>query len=321
MSKQRESTRRISVARGNVLLALSAAIILISCSESDSDTSSTRWQAGTLFVEAIDWPGTVIDQFIAQINHTNEINDLIGECMQESGFEYVVQYTDTNEYIEEFGFGLSREQYASEFGFGISRGAVAAEEMSLSQRREQDQQRDYLGSLTPAEFDAYKIALEGDPSLESSEDGANGTNGCRAEAHSSLETPLWITHADWLMEVSDELFDTTESDQRLKRLDQQWSNCMSTMGHDDWSSELDLNDSLTDEFEDLVRLLTPKDPHSFGFLTALDDNSAADYRDYTAREIELATVSYRCVSEYVDEEYQILDELERAILESNPPPN
>ena len=319
MSKQRESTRRISVARRNVLLALLAVIILVSCSGSDSDTSSTRWQAGTLFVEAIDWPGTGIDRLIAPINHSNEINDLIGECMHESGFEYVVQYTDPNEYIKAFGFGLSREQYASEFGFGISRGAVAAEEMSLSQT-EQDQQRDYLNSLPPAEFDAYKIALEGDPSLESSEDGANGTNGCRAEAQSSVETPLWITHADWLTEVSDELFDAVESDQRLKRHDQQWSDCMSTMGHDDWSSELDLNDSLTDEFGVLMRRLTSV-PRSFGFLTALDDNSAADYRDYTAREIELATASYSCVSEYVDDEYQILDELERAILESNPPPN
>ena len=133
--------------------------------------------------------------------------------------------------------------------------------------------------MTPADLDAYKIALEGDPSLESSEDGANGTNGCRAEAHSSLETPLWITHADWLTEVSDELFDAAESDQRLKRLDQQWSNCMSTMGHDDWSSERDLADSLADEFEVLVRHLTSV-PRSFGFFTALDDNSAADYRRF-----------------------------------------
>ena len=295
-------------------------VILVSCSGSDSDTSSTRRWSGTLFLEAIDWTGTVIDQFIDQTNHTNKINELIGGCMHESGFEYVVQHTDPNEYIEAFGFGISRQQYASEFGFGISRGAMVGEEMSLSQRREQDQQRDYLDSLTPAEFDAYKIALEGDPSQETSEDGANGTNGCRAEAHSSLETPLWITHTDWLTEVSDELFDAAESDQRFKRLDQQWSDCMSTMGHDDWSSERDLDDSLTDEFEDLVRHLTPN-PRSFGFFTALDDNSASDYRDFTTREIELATVSYSCVSEYADEEYQIYEELERAILESNPPPN
>ena len=118
-------------------------VILVSCSGSDSDTSSTRWRSGTLFGEAIDWPGTGIDHLIAQTNHTNKSNDLIGECMHESGFEYVVQHTDPNEYIEAFGFGLSREQYASEFGFGMSLGAVTAEERSLSQQREQDQERDY----------------------------------------------------------------------------------------------------------------------------------------------------------------------------------
>ena len=300
-----------------------ATIILVSCSGSDSDTSSTRRWAGSLFAEAIDLPGAVSDQIMAETNHTNQINKLIGECMNENGFEYVVQHTDPNEYIEAFGFGLSREQFASEFGFGMSRGAVVSEEMSLSQRRWQDRKQDYLDSLIPEDLDTYKIALEGDPSLESSEDGAKGTNGCRVEAHSSLETPLWITRADWLNEVSIELDRRVKDDHRFKMFDQQWSDCMSRMGYDDWSSERDLADSLDDEFVDLFQHLTLEDPdsRSFEFLTALDDNSAAAYRDFIAREVELATVSYSCTSVYEDAEYEIYDELERAILESNPPPN
>ena len=120
-----------------------ATIIFVSCSGSDSDPSSTRRWSGTLFQEAIGLPNTVGDQFIAETNHTNEIKDLIGECMHENGFEYVVQHSDPNEYIEAFGFGLSREQFATEFGFGMSRGAVVNEEMSLSRRSEQDRKQDY----------------------------------------------------------------------------------------------------------------------------------------------------------------------------------
>ena len=89
-----------------------AAIILVSCSGSDSDPSSTQRWGGTLFYEAINMSDTPADQIIAETNYTNTIKDLIAECMQEKGFEYVVQHSDPNEIIEPLGLGLSREEFA-----------------------------------------------------------------------------------------------------------------------------------------------------------------------------------------------------------------
>ena len=322
---------RINVTYSNIhisrliLYVLFVATILVSCSGNDPEPASTRRWSGTLFRNAIGTPVSPSDQIIAETNYVNEIKNVIAECMQERGFQFFVQHSDPNDDIDTTGIELSRERFAMEFGFAISRSAVANQASSTRHNNELERHRDYLVSLPPEELKAYEIALTGDPLSDSSGEESSGIEGCDAKARSSVELPSWFTYHDWLNEVAIELDRRVKEDQRFKMFDQQWADCMSEIGYDEWSSERELADSLSNEFVDLLQRLeeeqSKSDPYSTVNLATLDSHSAARYDDFAAREVELAVVSYSCVAEYEHAENQVYDELERVILESNPPPN
>ena len=309
----------------NIAYVLLVAIVLVSCSGNDPEPASARRRLGTVFRDAIGAPVSPSDRIIAETSYVNKIKNVITECMQERGFQFFVQHSDPNDDIDTSGIELSRERFAMEFGFGISRSAVANQASSSRHNNELERHKDYLVSLPPEELKAYKIALTDDPLSDSSGEKSSGIEGCDAKARSSVEPPPWFNSHDWLNEVAIQLDRRVKEDQRFKMFDQQWADCMSEIGYDEWSSERELADSLSNEFVDLLQRLeeeqSKSDPYSTVNLAALDGHSAAIYDDFAAREVELAVVSYSCVAEYEHAENQVYDELERAILESNPPPN
>ena len=191
---------------------------------------------------------------------------------------------------------------------------------------EQDRKQSYLDSLASEDFEAYETALGVDPSLDLLGRGPiaiGGTDGCTAEAYSSTEPPPWINYSHWLNEVSIELSQRSQADQRLKIFDQQWSECMSELGFDNWSSPEDLVDSLNTDFIELLDHLSAEHTKSAlltGFdLAALDGDSATAFDNFTEKEIELAIPNYDCTVEFWDSRNRIYEELERAILASNLP--
>ena len=166
-------------------------------------------------------PDTRADYTIAENNYTNTIKDLIGECMQEQDFEYVSQHSDPNEYVEALGLGLPRDEYARQIGFGFSRSALASRVFDSRNDSAQDRELSYLDSLAPDDLEAYEKELGDDPSLDSLGSApAGSSNGCIAEAYSSIKTPPWIAYSHWLKEVRNELSQQVQADQRLKIFDQ-----------------------------------------------------------------------------------------------------
>ena len=287
------------------------ALTLTSCSGNDSAPSSTQREV-SLFHEAINMPDTASDRLISEIRYTNAIEDSIFECMNDRGFQYVVQHSDPNEYIESFGTELTAEDYAKQFGFGILQGATNINQFHSDSHNQ------------PEQSEAYITALGADPSSVFGEVDIKA-EGCKAEAYSSVEPPQWFRYVNWLGEVASMLRQRVQADQRFKVFEQQWAECMSEFGYDEWDSQWDLRTSLGKDFTlALVRIdnrSAENDPFSDLDLAALDNNSVAILDDFVAREIELAVASYNCTEESRNERNRIREELEREILKSNPPPN
>ena len=302
--------------RNNVYRVIASVILatvtLISCSGNDSAPSPTQ-RHGSLFHEATAMPNTASDRLISEIRYTNAIEDSISECMNDRGFEYVVQHSDPNEYIESFGTELTAEDYAKQFGFGILQGAISFDQFHSRSHNQLEQS------------EAYTTALGTDPSSVSLGEVAIKADGCMAEAYSSVEPPQWFRYLNWLREVESMLTQRVQADQRFKIFEQQWVECMSEFGYDEWDSQEDLVTFLDKDFVlALVRIdnrSAENDPLSSLDLAASDDTSVAILDDFAAKEIELAVASYHCTEEFSNERTGIREELEREILKSNPPPN
>ena len=280
-------------------------VILVSCSGNSSDSSPER-RSGALFHEAINVPDSFSDVNIAMVDYTNAIRVSISECMNDKGFDYIAWYLDPNEYNESFGIGLKGDEFAKQFGFSIARSAIAQAE--FDSRFNSEEQKN-LNSSGPEQSEAYEIALGADLSWMLGWESPRDSEGCAAEAYSSVEPPQWFRYRYWASEVTNILNRRFEADQRSKNFEHQWSKCMSELGYDDWDSQDDLILSL---FADFGRLLTFD-------LADLDDKTLTILNDFTENEIALAVPSYDCTRGFRGTKNRLYEELESEILASHPP--
>lgn len=235
--------------------------------------------------------------------------------MRLEGFDYFPRRADSDKRIDDLGSDLSPARYAEEFGFGIGRALITGVAVGNSKEEE------YLQFLNPTEREAYMIALNGEQALDPPGADVTEIGGCRGEAVASVAKPVWFRHADWLESSSKKYYDRLVADPRIIALNQEWTSCMQQAGFDAWSSVDDLSDSLSEEFGKLWDSFRPTKAFNSGeeFLEALDEESAAAYAAFQAKEIELAVAAHKCSIINKETEIAIMNELQAKVLSANAP--
>lgn len=295
--------------------AFCLAILISSCSGNNSGGTTNQTLPGALLREAAGLPDTVSEEIRTTAEYYNDIEDAIFVCMRLEGFDYFPRRADSDKRIDDLGSDLSPARYAEEFGFNIARGFVTGFAVANSKEEE------YLQSLNHAEREAYMIALDGEQALDPPGTEIIEIGGCRGEAAASVAKPAWSKHAEWLETSFKEYYDRLIADPRIIALNQEWTSCMQQAGYDVWGSVDDLSDSLTEEFEELSKNFRPTKAFNSGeeFLEVLDEESAAAYATFQAKEIKLAAAAHKCSIMNEETETAIMNELQAKILSTDAP--
>lgn len=296
-------------------IAMLSLFIISSCSENDSEQITGSTLPGALFREASGMPDTIGEEMIILAEYENNIEDVIYKCMRSKGFNYFPRRVDGKHRVDSFGLDLSPDEYAEEFGFGIAKGFIAG--FATVQNREEE----YLRSLNRPEFEAYMVALHGEQALDPPGTAIVKIGGCQGEARTSVEKPEWFNHANWLEASFEKYYDRLIADPRIIEIDREWALCMRHAGYDVWGSFDDLGDSLTEEFGELSVNFQPTKAFNSGeeFLEALDEESAAAYATFQAKEIELAIAARKCSIVNEETVTSIMNELQARILSTDAP--
>lgn len=296
-------------------LTVLSLFVISSCSENGSEQITGSTLPGALFREAAGMPDTVGEEMVVLAEYENNIEDAIYRCMRMKGFNYFPQRVDGEHRTDSFGLDLTPDEYAEEFGFGIAKGFIAG--FVTVQNREEE----YLQSLNQPEFEAYMIALHGEQALDPPGTKIIEIGGCQGEARTSVEKPEWFNHANWLEASFKRYYDRLIADSRIIEIDKEWASCMRQAGYDVWGSFDDLGDSLTEEFGELSTNFRPTEAFNSGeeFLEALDEESAAAYATFQAKEIELAIAARKCSAVNEETVTSIMNELQARILSTDAP--
>lgn len=306
-----EVIRKGSTIAASLLLASA----LFACSVvSSSEGLEDSIRPGSLLRETAGMPASISEGMTVSSDYIREIDDAIAVCMRLHGFEYFPAENESENRIAAWGFEQSTADYAEEFGFGIASGVIVGFAV------ESEQSSDYLRSLTPDKYTAYRVALEGEDSLKEPGSSSLKIGGCRREARDSVKAPPWYDNWEWFDAVGKQLAERMSADPRIIEIEEKWIKCMATLGYDGLTSVEELSTSLHDEFiqhwQTFVPLRDFNDGHEF--LAALDDESKARFEAFRAKEIELAVASYECSFEDEATVAAISREIEQSIIESNP---
>ena len=298
-----------------IYIVVLATILMSSCSEHNPDETQGRTLPGALLREAAGLPDTVSEEIRTTAEYYNNIEDAIFICMRLEGFNYFPRRVDGDKRVDALGFDLPSARYAEEFGFGIARGFITGFAVA------NDKEKEYLQAFNHKEREAYMIALNGEQALDPPGTEIIEIGGCQGEARTTVEKPEWFKHANWLEASFNEYYDRLMADPRIIAIDQEWTSCMQHAGHDVWGSDDDLRDSLIEEFGELSTNFRPTRPFNSGeeFLEALDEESAAEYAAFQAKEIELATAAHTCSMVNEKTVNSIMNELQAKILSTDAP--
>ncbi|WP_183093126.1 hypothetical protein [Nocardioides stalactiti] len=191
-----------------VVVASAIAPIIAACSEDTSDPPALLSNAGMKELLSDQWKFT---------------EDSISACMAEAGFDYFPKVFDEDKVAIPTGddadarfleFTLTVEE-VEEKGFGVSTGLAH----DLSSVGAPDRNAAYEASLSPSDYAAYQLALEG---------GGTG-DGCRAEAETAAEEEFAAPVAE-LTESADFVRTFVMTSAEFERISAGWSTCMAERG-------------------------------------------------------------------------------------------
>lgn len=297
------------ISTGVIFLALT-----VSCAKTETAGNNDTNMVGDILRDAAGFPHSN-SEFLSTIGaYENALEEQTAVCMRSSGFEYIPRIDSDDKQIEALGFDLSQKQYANELGFGIANGTIEGFTTTDNSNFE------YQASLSEDQLTEYQVTLYGD-SFDQLQTETKG-NGCQQRASEIVTKPSWFINLDWSYMVSDELSQRLDSDPRIILLDSAWFKCMVESGYDNWSREEELVDSLNQEMVEITRTLIPLTP-AFNtgedFLKSLSKISRETFETFRSKEIRLAVASHTCNARHQDQFISISQEIEKSILESNPP--
>ncbi|AYY11416.1 hypothetical protein EF847_00445 [Actinobacteria bacterium YIM 96077] len=261
--------------------------------------------------------------------------ELVAECMQEEGFEYVPRSADdlesANSEFEE-AFALEPEEFAEEYGYGFTTLMAGNEEEPA------DPNEEIREDMSETEREAYDRALWGDMTGTEeavSEEGAEQTappeppapedRGCQGQASAEVYEQsegesVDMRDFDGLMSDVSALQERIRSDPRLEDAVSEWQHCMADGGYPDFEHPDDAEQSVLQRMNELYTASQEgEDGGSSGMMTnpfdELDQEELAEIQEY---EVDVATVDYACQQEHYLETYrEVAFEMEEEFVEQH----
>jgi hypothetical protein len=339
--------RQHSALRAATVVAAVAALLASACGSGDG--GGTDAGANSPLAEFLGQPDFSGDDEAAQaqvLEEERKRQELIAQCMQDQGFEYVAQDpsefisfgddTDdygTDEWIAKWGFGITTQYFSQD---QVGPDLIGYDESVMGREGDfVDPNQDYVESLGPSEQEAYWAALYGGPDafpafdesmseeeIEAQmEDFQFEPQGCEGEAYSSEDTSFgfYQEFQDELQEMSDRM----EADPRVVERNSEIRSCVTDKGleyesmdkvyqhyyeeMEKLSSSIDQGD-YPDLSEEEVAQMSEAELQELFAPPELSDEAKATLGELQAEEIELAMAVNECGGGF-EAEYELLADI------------
>lgn len=266
------------------------AITAIACASSSADPTSNTVE---LDGEAIGWRefGLTDEQFNEYVGRTQ---DLIAQCMQEAGFEYVPASVEQIEFAQKHVRsepGYDRFTYKEKWGLGVTtRFDDPVRDAELG-----EQNLAYYNSLSEADQVAFMRTLYGKRPDSSftwmfDEEDFENRGGCTKEAIEAVFPPNMLEES--FVNPKDVL---VERDPRIIQAEKDWIRCMEEKGYEGYTDQ----DDFIEEYAELVEeLVGDLDPHN------LPPAKAKKLKQLQEEEIVFSLADVRCQVEWTDDVYK-----------------
>lgn len=312
-------------ARGLVAASCAGVLLLAGCSGGDDKGGGDGGGS-----KADEWQPGPLDEYTAKIygydlstdeesqkkmqaendRQMREVEELVAACMQDQGFEYTpVDNTSTMfSQDDELDVELGSKEFAEKYGYGMSTDPWGyADDVPQTDDMPEDPNADYVAAMSESEKTAYQEALYGPPQEGTGDeevveyDWTKG--GCYGSAqHEVYEAPTASDQFAGLEEELNKLYETIQADPQTAKLNAAWASCMADNGYDGYALPTDIQNALSDEWNDLQGW---DDPEYQALSESWDwdakpegppapEVDAAKSKAFTAKEIEIAVADWKC---------------------------
>lgn len=248
------------------------------------------------------------------VRQSNRVEELVAECMAEQGFDYTPvdqsQYYGDSWEPEELDVEWGTIEFAEQYGYGITTNPWdrGSEEDAAAEPEFEDPNQEYVESMSEGEQQAYYEALWGvQEDIEVTDEGDEAeyeydwkTAGCQGAAqHEVFEGGEEADEFADLNEEMSAIWETVESDPRIAELNTTWASCMADAGHTGYAAVGDAENELHEQVNALweEQSLIGMDPDAEfdeAAWAAAEKEIAEKTKEFTPREIELATADFTC---------------------------
>ena len=286
-------------------MALAALMLVVACGGSSSSSGSSGGGNGGGTGDGGSDPGADFTgrteefamteaELVAKIE---AVEERIGACMQEAGFEYVpLDATTVRDAMDSLGtlVGVPDEDFVAQFGYGISTVFDEPGEMIIFG----DQNIRILESLSEGDQVAYLRTLLGEDTeatfvLTLDDEDFEPIGGCTRTA---VEAEF---SADVVSGRFGNPFDVAvENDPRMIAAREDWARCMREEGYD-YDRQEDAEDEIAERFEEIVG---DEDPES------LTGPALAELRELQGEERAVAARDDECSVEFLDDVEDAIEE-------------
>ena len=193
------------------------------------------------------------------IEDNKKTEELVAQCMNEEGFEYIPQ---TNNMSFDTGeeWDPESEEWVAEYGYGAVNWPGrddAGEEEAV-----EDPNQDYLTGLSESEQMAYSESLWGPQPAEEdlAEDGSYSPTweeqGCYGWASHEIrgDDPMQLEQHKPLMDALQAFWQEQSTAPELSEVDAAWAECMADGGHGGFTKQADAQNSIQDEMNAVLRV-------------------------------------------------------------------
>lgn len=285
---------------------LVAAMVLVASALAGCGSDDKESNASVVLDEQVGFDGDAV------VERQARAENLIRDCMQKQGFDYVPVDPRAQQTDLVGARGLSEEEFNEQFGYGIT--TLFEERL---QQAVSGPNQDYYASLSAAEQTAYDRALYGEDKTATfavALDTGDFTKlgGCLKEATTEVFGGPELV-ADLTAKL-DELDEQILADQRVFDVVEKWSECMRDAGYD-LAEQDEVDVLLENQLEAIVGPLETLTATPPGAEPAYD---VQELEALQQQEIEMVKADIACEEKHITEvEEKVRAEYEREFREKN----